>query len=129
MRLIEEDRRLNLLVFLLHILISFMVLGIALVPAQIVEVKSSALKNTVGITGILGIILVGIGIFIGIGEYLQAYFYVTFIVQLIIICILFFNYRHFRKVGYSNFINISSMILVIVSYLTYVYYIIASFLY
>ncbi|OOE12361.1 hypothetical protein UN64_09655 [Fictibacillus arsenicus] len=118
-----------MLVFSFHILISFMVLGITLVPAQIVEVKRSALKNIVGITGISGIFLVGTGIFIGIGESLHAYLYITFILQLIIICLFFLNYRHFKKVGYSKFINISSMILVIISYLTYVYYIIGSFWY
>lgn len=117
------------LVFLLHILISFMVLGITLVPAQIVEFKRSALNNIVGITGISGIFLVGIGMYIGMGESLHAYFYITFILQLIIICLFFLNYRHFKKVGYSKFINISSMILVIISYLNYVYYIIGSFLY
>jgi hypothetical protein len=42
-----------------------MVLGITLVPAQIVEIKSSTLKNIVGVSGLLGIVLVGIGIFIG----------------------------------------------------------------
>lgn len=118
-----------MLVLLLHILISFMVLGITLVPAQIVEFKRSALNNIVGINGLLGIILVGIGIFIGIGDSLHAYLYITFILQLIIICLFFLHYRHFKKVGYSKFINISSIILVIISYLTYVYYIIGSFLY
>jgi hypothetical protein len=117
------------LVFLLHILISFMVLGITLVPGRIVEFKRSGLNNIVGIIGISGIFLVGTGIYIGIGESLQTYLYITFILQLIIICLFFLNYRHFKKVGYSKFINISSMILVIISYLTYVYYIIGSFLY
>lgn len=106
-----------------------MVLGIALVLGRIVEFKRSALNNMVAITALSGIFLVGTGMYIGIGESLHAYFYITFILQLIIICLLFFNYRHFKKAGNSKFINISSMILVIISYLTYVYYIIGSYLY
>jgi hypothetical protein len=129
MLLIEEDRRLNLIDFLFHILISFMVLGITFVPAHIVEFKRSALNNIVGTTVISGIFLVGTGMYIGIGDSLHAYFYITFILQLIIIFLFFLNYRHFKKVGSSKFINISSIILVIISYLTYVYYIIASFMY
>ncbi|WP_226535900.1 hypothetical protein [Fictibacillus halophilus] len=117
------------LVLLLHILISFMVLGIAFILGRIVEFKRSSLNNMVAITALSGIFLVGTGMYIGIGESLHAYFYITFILQLIIICLLFFNYRHFKKAGNSKFINISSMILVIISYLTYVYYIIGSFLY
>jgi hypothetical protein len=110
-------------------LISFMVLGITLVPAQIVEIKSSTLKNIVGISGLLGIVLVGIGIFIGGGESLHAYLYITFILQFIILGLFFLIYRLFKKTGYSKFINICSICLFIFSHLTYIYYIIASFLY
>ncbi|MDR7071670.1 hypothetical protein J2X07_000645 [Fictibacillus barbaricus] len=117
------------LVFFLHILISFMVLGIALVLGRIVEFKRSALNNMVAITALSGIFLVGTGIIIGIGDSLHAYLYITFILQLIITCLFFLIYRHFKKVGNSKLINISSMILVMISYLTYVYYIIGSFLY
>lgn len=106
-----------------------MVLGITLVPAQIVEIKCSTLKNIVAISGLLGIILVGTGIFIGEGESLYAYLYITFILQLIILGLFFLIYRLFKKVGYSKFINICSICLVVFSHSTYVYYIIASFLY
>ena len=105
-----------------------MVLGITLVPAQIVEIKSSTLKNIVGISGLLGIILVGTGIFIG-GESLHAYLYITFILQLIILGLFLLLYRLFKKVGYLNLINFCSICLVIISHLTYVYYIIMSFMY
>ena len=106
-----------------------MVLGITLVPAQIVEIKSSTLKNIVGISGLLGIILVGTGIFIGGGESLHAYLYITLILQLIILGLFLLLYRLFKKVGYSNLINFCSICLVIISHLTYVYYIIMSFMY
>jgi hypothetical protein len=106
-----------------------MVLGISLVPAQIVEIKSSTVKNIVGIYGLLGIILVGTGIFIGGGDSLHSYIYITFILELIILCLFFLLYRLFKKVGYSKLINICSICLVIISHLTYVYYIIGSFLY
>ncbi|MGE7879787.1 hypothetical protein [Peribacillus muralis] len=113
-----------MLVWLLHILICFMVLGITLFPAQIV--KSN---NTIGKSGLLGVILVGTGVYIGGGETLHAYLYITFILQLIIIGLFFLLYRLFKKVGYSKLINIFSICLVIISHLTYVYYIIASFVY
>lgn len=118
-----------LLVFILHILISFMVLGIALIPAQIVEFKRSTLNNMVGIIGLSGIFLVGTGIFIGIGETLHTYIYITLILQFIILCSFYLLYRIFKNMGYSSLINLSSISLVIISYLTYVYYIIGSFLY
>jgi hypothetical protein len=106
-----------------------MVLGITLFPAQIVDIKSSTLKNIVGISGLLGIILVGTGIFIGGGESLHAYLYITFILQLIILGLFLLIYRLFKKVGYLKLINICSICLVIISHLTYVYYIISSFMY
>lgn len=119
-----------MLVFLLHISISFMVLGISLIPAQIVEVKkSSVLKNTVGLSGLLGIMLVGTGIYIGGGESLQPYFYITFIVQLLILCFFIILYSLYKKSGYSTFINIFCIFLAALSHFMYGYYIVASFLY
>ncbi len=117
------------LVFSLHILISFMVLGITLVPAQIVEFKRIGLNNMVAIIGLSGIFLVGTGIFIGIGESLHTYIYITLFLQLLILCLFYILYRLFKKVGYSSLINSCSISLTIISYLTYVYYIIGSFLY
>lgn len=118
-----------MLVFLLHILISFMVLGITLIPAQIVEFKRSTLNNMVAIIGLSGIFFVGTGIFIGIGESLHTYIYIALILQLFILCLFYLLYRLFKKVGYSNIINSCSIFLVIISYSTYAYYIIGSFLY
>ena len=117
------------LVFSLHILISFMVLGITLVPAQIVEFKRIGLNNMVAIIGLSGIFLVGTGIFIGIGESLHTYIYITLFLQLLILCLFYILYRLFKKVGHSSLINSCSISLTIFSYLTYVYYIIGSFLY
>ena len=119
-----------MLEFLLHILISFMVLGISLFPAQMVRTKGGGtLANMAGISGFLGIILVGTGIFIGGAEAVHAYHYITFIAQLIILGLSLLIYRLFKKVGYSKLINICSICLVIISHLTYIYYIIGSFLY
>jgi hypothetical protein len=106
------------------------VLGISLFPAQIVKTKSGGtLANMAGISGFLGIILVGTGIFIGGAEVVHAYHYITFIAQLIILGLSLLIYRLFKKVGYSTLINICSICLVIISHLTYIYYIIGSFLY
>lgn len=65
MRLRGEDRRNNVSVFLLHILISFTVLGISFFPVHTVKFKSSNLKNIVGIYGIIGIVIVGLGMYMG----------------------------------------------------------------
>ena len=119
-----------MLEFLLHILISFMVLGISLFPAQMVKTKGGGtLANMAGVSGLLGIILVGTGIYIGGAEAVHAYHYITFIAQLIILGLSLLIYRLFKKLGYSKLINICSICLVIISQLTYVYYIIASFIY
>lgn len=106
-----------------------MVLGITLVPSQIVELKSSTLKKFVEISGLFGIILVGTGIYIGVGESLHAYLYITFILQLIVLGLFYLIYRLFKRVGFSKLINICSICLVLISHLTYVYYISASFIY
>lgn len=118
-----------MLVWLLHILICFMVLGITFFAPQMVENKSSTLSYLIAISVLLGVMLVGTGIYIGMGESLHAYIYITFILQLIILGLLLLIYRLFKKVGYSKLINICSLCLVTISHLTYVYYIIASFIY
>ncbi|KQL39174.1 hypothetical protein AN960_09335 [Bacillus sp. FJAT-25509] len=119
-----------MLVFVLHILISFMVLGISLLlPVQTVKYKISKLNNITGIYGILGIVIVGIGIFIGGGESLHEYIYITFIIQLIILgLLLLVNFLN-KKVGYSKLKSICSLCLITISLLFYIYYIIASFIY
>ena len=83
----------------------------------------------VGISVLLGIILVGTGIYIGVAEAVHAYHYIAFIVQLIILGLSLLIYRLFKKVGYSKLINICLLCLVTISHLTYVYYIIGSFIY
>jgi hypothetical protein len=115
--------------FILHILICIMVLGISFFPAQMVKTKGGTLANMAGITGLLGLLLVGTGIYIGGAEAVHSYHYITFIVQLIILGLFLLIYHLFKKVGYSKLININSICLAIISQLTYVYYIIASFIY
>ncbi|MGG4264720.1 hypothetical protein [Peribacillus simplex] len=118
-----------MLVWLLHILICFMALGITFFAPQMVENKSKTLGYLIAISVLLGVMLVGTGIYIALGESLNSYIYITFILQLIILGLLLLIYRHFKKVGYSKLINICSLCLVTISHLTYVYYIIGSFIY
>ncbi|MFI8493304.1 hypothetical protein ACIGC1_10395 [Peribacillus butanolivorans] len=118
-----------MLVWFLDILICFMALGITMFAAQMVENKSSTLNNLLAISVLLGILLVGTGIYIGMGGSLHAYLYITFILQLIILGLLLLIYRLFKKVGYSKLISICSLCLLTISHLTYVYYIIGSFIY
>lgn len=106
-----------------------MVLGITLFPAKTVKFNNRTLNNTTAIYGLFGIILVGLGMYIGGGESLHAYFYITVIIQLIILGLFVLTYHLFKKVGYSKLINICSLCLVTISYLMYIYYIIASFIY
>ena len=55
-----------------------MVLGISLFPAQMVKTKGGGtLANMAGIPGLLGIILVGTGIYIGGAEAVHAYHYIS----------------------------------------------------
>lgn len=107
-----------------------MVLGISMFPSQMVKTTDGGtLASMAGISGLLGIFLVGTGIFIGGAEVVHAYHYITFIAQLIILGLFLLIYHLFKKVGYSKLINISSIFLALFSHLTYVYYIIASFMY
>ncbi len=118
-----------MLLFLLDILISLMVLGIAFFPIQTVNVTNSKLENMMGIYGFVGISLVGTGMYIGGGESIRDYYYLTFSVELIILLLFLLIYRHIKRKGHSRLINICSICLVTISYLLYVYYIIASFIY
>lgn len=127
---LEKIGDINVLELLLHISISFMVLGISMFPAQMVKTKGGGtLASMAGISGLLGFFLVGTGIFIGGAEAVHAYHYITFIAQLFILGLFLLIYHLFKKVGYSKLINICSIFLAIISHLTYVYYVIASFMY
>ncbi|MBM7603228.1 hypothetical protein JOC75_001198 [Metabacillus crassostreae] len=117
------------MVLLFHILISFMLLGISLFPVQTIKFESSRLKNLSGIFGLVGIMVAGIGIYIGGGSSFHAYIYITFIIQLIVLGLFLLLYLRVKKVGYSILLNIFSISLVTISYIFYVYYIIASFIY
>ena len=118
-----------MLTFLLEILISFTVLGIALFPVNTIKFKNSNLNIIGGIYGIVGICVVGTGIYIGGGESLKAYYYITFIPELIILALFLLIHLRIKKVGHSTLINICSISLATISLLFYVYYIIASFIY
>lgn len=106
-----------------------MVLGISLFPVRTVESKNRKLENIAGIYGFVGILLAGTGIYIGGGGTLQAYIYITFIAQLLILCLFVLISSQRKKVGHSVLINIISICLVTISFLTYVYYIVASLIY
>ncbi|WP_400242223.1 hypothetical protein AB3U99_15140 [Niallia sp. JL1B1071] len=118
-----------MLVLLFHLLSSFMVLAISLFLGKTVNFESKKLNNIIGGYGLTGIVLVGIGIYIGIGENLKAYMFITFLGQLVIICFFLLIFSLLKKDGYSKLINIYSICLVIISHLIYIYYIIASFIY
>ncbi|MED3791347.1 hypothetical protein P4571_02655 [Niallia alba] len=118
-----------MLVLLFHLLSSFMVLAISLFLGKAVNFDSKKLNNIIGGYGLIGIVLVGIGIYIGMGENLKSYIFITFLGQLVIIGFFLLIFRLLKKDGYSKFINISSICLVIISHLIYIYYIIASFIY
>lgn len=118
-----------MIVFSLHILISFIVFGISFFPINTVNFKKSSLNNIVGIYGIAGIVIVGLGMYLGGGESLHAYIYITFIIQLIILALFFLISLLVKKVGFSKIINICSFCLVTISFLLYLYYIILSFIY
>lgn len=118
-----------MLVFLLHILISFIVLGIALLLAQILGSTNSTINRVTAKVILFGILLVGIGIYIGSNSSLHNYFYITLVLLLILLFVLTLIYRRFKKVGNTTIINISSIFLVAISYLVYIYYIVSSFMY
>ena len=118
-----------MLAFVLHILTSFMVLGISLLSVGTVKFKSNKLNIVSTTLSAIGIILVGTGIYIGVGESLQAYIYITFIIQLIILGLFLVINLLIKKAGYSKLISICSICFVAISFLSYVYYIIASFIY
>lgn len=116
-------------VFLLHIIISFIVLGIALLLAQIVEFNSSRMNKITARFSLIGILLVGTGIYVGSKSSLDMYFYITLVLQLILLFVLTLIYHRFKKVGHTTIINIGSIFLVAISYSVYIYYIISSFIY
>ena len=118
-----------MVVFLLDILISLMVLGISFFSVKTVKFKSSNLDNISTIYGFVGIFLVGTGMYIGGGESLKAYYYITFIIELIILVLFILIYRLIKRKGHSRVINICSIFLNTISFLFYIYYIIASFTY
>ena len=116
-----------ILTFILDILISFLVLGIGFLPPDIVGNKS--LKNIAYFFGFLGIMLVGTGIYIGGGETVHAYYYISLVVELLILGLFLFMRRQFKKAGHSTLIDICSISLLLLSQLMYVYWIVASFIY
>lgn len=115
--------------FLIHILISIMVLVISLFLGITVEFKSKSKNNIAGFYGLAGMLLAGIGIYIGAGEIVHAYHYITLVSESFILGVLLLIRLLFKKRGPSKLINIGSICLVTISYVTYVYYIIASFIY
>jgi hypothetical protein len=119
----------TVLAFLFHILISLIVLGISILSVGTVKFKNNKLKILSTTCSSIGIILVGIGIFIGGGDSLHAYIYITFIIQLIILILFLLLNLFNNKVEYSKIKSISSICLITISLILYIYYIIASFIY
>ncbi|MFT8323420.1 MAG: hypothetical protein ABF649_21395 [Bacillus sp. (in: firmicutes)] len=119
-----------MLVLFIDILISLMTLTITFFSINTLKFNSSTLKNIAAAYQGFGILLVGTGMYIGGGSSFHTYLYITFTIQLIILGLfLLVYYLPFKKVGHSKLINIYSLCLVTISYLMYVYYIIASFIY
>lgn len=118
-----------MLEFIIHITVSFMVLGISLFMGAIVDFNNRAKNGVAGFVGGAGIILAGTGIYIGASQSVHAFHYITLMAQLIILGLLLALRHQFKKTGPSTFINIASICLVILNHLAYVYYIVGSFIY
>jgi len=115
--------------FIIHVTVTFMVLGISLFMGAIVEFKNKVKNEVAGFVGGTGIILAGTGIYIGGSQSVHAFHYITLVALLIILGFLLALRHQFKKTGPSTFINIASIGLVILNHLAYVYYIVASFIY
>jgi len=118
-----------MLQFLLEITTSIMVLGIALIASELVDSKHKLLKNISYTCGATGLLLLCTGLYFGTAQSLHVYHYVSFAIEVLILGFLVIMQRQLKKSGHSIFIDICSICLVIISQLTYVYYIVASFIY
>ena len=115
--------------FVFHILISVMVLGISFFPVHTIKFESDKLDNIGAIYGMAGIFLVGTGMYIGGGESLHAYIYITFLSALFVLILFVLINQYIKRRGHSTLINICSISLITASFFFYIYYIIASFIY
>lgn len=119
-----------MLVLLFDVLIGLITLVIPFILINTLKFNSGTLDNIAGGYVLFVIILVGTGMYIGVGSSFHAYLYITLIVQSIILGLsLLIRNLLFKKIGHSKLINISSLCLVTISYIMYIYFIIASFIY
>lgn len=115
-----------------EVIISFMVLAITfncIGPILTEKLNSETLQRIAAVYGVFGIFLVGTGMYIGGGMSLKAYYYITFLIELITLCISILIYRLIKKRGHSKLINVCLFSLLTISYGFYIYFIVASFIY
>ncbi|TRZ38500.1 hypothetical protein CEQ21_24240 [Niallia circulans] len=120
-----------ILVILFEVIISFSVLTITFISVDTVKYNNKTIENIVGVYGLIGILLVGTGMYIGGGggQSLKEYYYISIITQLVILGLVIVLNRMSKKAGRQKLISICSLSLVTISFIMYVYYIIASFIY
>ncbi len=113
------------MILLFHIFISALVLCMSFFP--VIIVKPSILEKISGILGIVGIVIVGTGMYIGQGESLNSYIYITLFIELTCLCILTLLY-YLSKKRVNTLISVITIVTSVFSLGTYVYYVIFSFI-
>ncbi len=123
------DNKLFILVLLFEVIISFTVLAITFISFDSVKSNSKILNNIAAGYVFIGILLAGTGIYIGGGQTLKAYYYISIVTQVIILVFSLLLNRMSKRAGGSKLISICSLSLVTISFIMYIYYIVASFIY
>lgn len=117
-----------MLITVVDIAISFITLTIVLAPGFTVKFSSKKLNNAVGMLCVIGIVIVGVGIYISGSLTFSPYVYIPAIVQLMILGIFSFIYFvYIKRRGFTMFLNLMSVCLVCIALVVYVLYVIGSF--
>ncbi|RVT66939.1 hypothetical protein [Niallia taxi] len=103
------------LVLLFHVIISITVLAITFISFDSVKSNSKILNNIAAGYVFLGILLAGTGIYIGGGQTLKAYYYISIVTQVIILVFSLLLNRMSKRAGGSKPISICSLSLVTIS--------------
>lgn len=115
--------------FVIDIAISFMTLIIVLAPRFTVKFSNKKLNNAVGTLCAIGLMVVGVGVYIGGSLILSPYVYIPAIVQLVILGIFSFIYfACIKRNGFTTLLNVISICLVCIALFVYVFYVIGSFI-
>lgn len=105
-----------------------MTLIIVLAPGFTVKFSSKKLNNAIGTLCVIGILVVGVGIYIGGSLILSPYVYIPAVVQLAILGIFSFIYfAWIKRNGFTMILNLISICLVCIALVVYVFYVIGSF--